>query len=230
MTDIFDSAINHHQELARTWDGRYQSGSFARRAEFFRERVLLSVNVAGHWLDAGCGSGYFSRILAELGANVHGVDGASEMVLAAQAIAADHPAQDRLSFEPVETVEYLQFEDASFDGVLSLSVLEYVPQPELALAEMARVLRPEGSLVISVPYSGSLIRAAGGLRHRLRRGQAGASAYLDSSHFTLRKRDIQPLLSRHGLKLSGVYPCDPSLGGMLALISPNLFFIVAKRI
>ncbi|MEL7469792.1 MAG: class I SAM-dependent methyltransferase [Pseudomonadota bacterium] len=229
MTDTFDKAISHHQDLAAGWDARYLSGSFARRARFFRDSVRPMLEPNGRWLDAGCGSGYFARILAEFGAVVHGIDGASDMVQAARSAARDHPAANRLSFELVETIERLPFEDASFDGVLSLSVLEYVPDPQQALAEMARVLRPGGQLVVSIPNTGSLIRALAALRQRLRRQSAGGSAYLESSHFTVRQVEIAPMLSRHGMALQSVHPCDPSLHGLLARISPNLYFITARR-
>ncbi|MEL7153182.1 MAG: class I SAM-dependent methyltransferase [Pseudomonadota bacterium] len=230
MSDTFDKAIDHHQQLAASWDARYQSGSFARRAAFFRDRVLPTLQPEGQWLDAGCGSGYFARLLAETGATVHGVDGASEMVLAAQAAARDHPAQARLTFGQIETVEALPFETASFEGLLSLSVLEYVPDPQRALSDYARVLKPGGQMIVSVPYTGSLIRAIAGLRQRLKRQQGRGAAYLDSSHFTVRRAEIAPMLAAHGLTLTAIYPCDPSLHGLLARFSPNLFFITATRI
>ena len=229
MNTTFDKAIDHHQQLAASWDARYRSGSFARRAAFFRERVLQGLAAEGRWLDAGCGSGYFARILADAGATVHGVDGASEMVLAARAAASDHPAADRLSFDQIETVEALPFATANFDGLLSLSVLEYVPDPQKGLAEYARVLRPGGRVVVSIPYTGSLIRAVAGLRQRLKRQQGRGAAYLDSSHFTVRRAEIAPMLARHGLSLDAVHPCDPSLRGLLSHLSPNLFFITATR-
>ena len=229
MSDTFDKAIDHHQQLAASWDVRYQSGSFARRATFFRDHVLPTLQAKGNWLDAGCGSGYLARMFADAGATVHGVDGASEMVQAAQAAAVDHPAQDQLTFGQIETVEALPFETASFDGLLSLSVLEYVPDPQQALSEYARVLKPGGQMVVSIPYTGSLIRAIAGLRQRLKRQQGRGAAYLDSSHFTVRKHEIAPMLASHGLMLSAIHPCDPSLHGLLAHLSPNLFFITATR-
>ncbi len=229
MNEIFDNAISHHQQLAANWDARYQTGSFARRAAFFRDQVLPQLDLQGRWLDAGCGSGYFARMLADGGATVLGVDGASDMVEAAKAAAIGHGAAERLGFDKIETVERLPFEDASFDGLISLSVLEYVPHPQQALSEMARVLRPGGQMVVSIPYTGSLVRAIAGLRRRLKRQRGAGSAYLDSSHFTLRKSEVAQMFAQHGLQPTAILGCDPSLYGLLARISPNLYFICAQR-
>jgi SAM-dependent methyltransferase len=49
-------------------------------------------------------------------------------------------------------VTALDFDGASLDAVASLDVLEHVPRHELALAEFARVLRPGGALVFTVPF------------------------------------------------------------------------------
>jgi SAM-dependent methyltransferase len=51
-----------------------------------------------------------------------------------------------------EDVTRLSFRDRSFDAVVSLDVLEHVPDFRRALAEFARVLRPDGVLVLSVPF------------------------------------------------------------------------------
>jgi SAM-dependent methyltransferase len=47
----------------------------------------------------------------------------------------------------------LPFPDASFDTVLSVQVLEHTPRPEVLLSEMARVLRPDGILILTAPFS-----------------------------------------------------------------------------
>ena len=51
-----------------------------------------------------------------------------------------------------ESITHLTFEDASFDVVVSLDVLEHVPDFRRALAECRRVLRPGGTLLLSVPF------------------------------------------------------------------------------
>lgn len=57
-------------------------------------------------------------------------------------------------------VEHLPFPDASVDAVTALDVLEHVPDPCLGLAEIRRVLRPAGVLLVSVPTEGLVLRTA----------------------------------------------------------------------
>lgn len=73
-----------------------------------------------------------------------------------------------------EDVEALSFDDASFDLVISNDVFEHVDSPAAGLREVARVLRPGGEMLFSVPFgyreARSVRRAEGsgeGLRHLL---------------------------------------------------------------
>ena len=100
-------------------------------------------------LDAACGAGYGSAILAEKAAQVTGLDLSAETV----AYASERYAS-------VENVRYVQgsvaelpFADDSFDMVVSFETIEHVPE-ELQYAfrrEIRRVLRPGGLLVMSSP-------------------------------------------------------------------------------
>lgn len=67
-----EAAIRHHERLARGWAERYTTGGFKRRARYFRDHLLPQLEPNGRWLDAGCGSGFFARMLAERGAHVLG--------------------------------------------------------------------------------------------------------------------------------------------------------------
>jgi len=73
-----------------------------------------------------------------------------------------------------EDVERLSFADASFDLVVSNDVLEHVDDPQRAAAEMLRVLRPGGVLLMTIPFHTTLDRnrrrakvTAKGLEHYL---------------------------------------------------------------
>ena len=96
-------------------------------------------------LDVGCGDGSFAAQMARRGAAVTGLDPDPVMIAAAQRRAGIENVQLRL----VEgKSEALPFPDAEFDRVLAVAVLCFVPDAERAIAEMARVLKPGGRLVI----------------------------------------------------------------------------------
>ncbi|WP_027133890.1 class I SAM-dependent methyltransferase [Geminicoccus roseus] len=98
-------------------------------------------------LDLGCGTGSLASALAEAapGAMVTGVD-LSEAYLAH---ARSRSADPRLRFEQGDATA-LTYPDGSFDAVLSLLVLNFVPKAELAVREMARVVRPGGTVAAAV--------------------------------------------------------------------------------
>jgi SAM-dependent methyltransferase len=95
-------------------------------------------------LDAGCGEGYGSAILARAGATVVGVDLEAEVV---EHAAVRYP---EVRFERSDLLA-LPYPEASFDAVVSLQVIEHLERPREFVSECARVLREGGVLVISTP-------------------------------------------------------------------------------
>lgn len=77
-----------------------------------------------------------------------------------------------------EDLENLTFDDASFDVVVTQDVLEHVLRPTVALAEIARVLRPNGLHLFTVPYSPQNPTAA-----RAQPGQDGEILLLAPAHY-----------------------------------------------
>jgi ubiquinone/menaquinone biosynthesis C-methylase UbiE len=119
----------------------YQYEHF-QRYEFFAPRVRgLRV------LDAACGMGYGSRILADAGAElVVGTDIAPEAV----AYASQHFARPNTRFVTGDA-ERLSLPDHSFDLAISFETIEHVPHPNAFLHEVHRVLKPGGTFVCSTP-------------------------------------------------------------------------------
>lgn len=134
---------------AASWPAKYEAGGpLAGRLVQLARAVGELAPPGGELLDLGCGSGELARRLAASGYRVTGCDIAPTMLR--QAATADEPSAVRwVRLEPCW--QALPFAEGSLDAVVSASVLEYVPDPGAVLAECARVLRPGGVLVCTVP-------------------------------------------------------------------------------
>ena len=95
-------------------------------------------------LDAGCGEGYGSAILAERATAVTGID------LDPTVIEHAAEAYPRAQFEAAD-LGALPFPPDSFDAVVSFQVVEHMQSPRDYAAECAKVLRPGGLLIPSTP-------------------------------------------------------------------------------
>lgn len=106
-------------------------------------------------LDAGCGSCAHSVRLARRGFKVHAVDFSQSALDMAQQVVQAKGVHDRITLGRESLLE-LSFADQSFDYVLCWGVMMHIPEVERAVAELARVLKPGGSLVISEGNKSSL--------------------------------------------------------------------------
>jgi SAM-dependent methyltransferase len=103
-------------------------------------------------LDVGTGRGHFARYLVRLGYRVTAVDLSAQMVKAAQAAAR----RSRLEIDvQQQDAEALSFADDRFDVVVSRNLLWTLPDPQRALDDWRRVLRPGGCLLVSDGFWGN---------------------------------------------------------------------------
>jgi SAM-dependent methyltransferase len=101
-------------------------------------------------LDAGCGTGFQSARLAELGYRAHGIDLAGELLRVAR-------QRSRGATHTLGDVAALPYPAGCFHAVTCCgSTLSFVEDPASALAEMARVLRPGGRLLVECEHRTSL--------------------------------------------------------------------------
>jgi len=127
---------------------RWRESELGARTEALEKEAVFALvgKVSGLGvLDVGCGDGAYSIHAAQLGATVTGLD-ISPAMLAAARRRADATG---VSVEWREgRAEALPFPAASYDVVMAVTVLCFVPDAAAAIREMARVLRPGGVIVI----------------------------------------------------------------------------------
>jgi SAM-dependent methyltransferase len=140
------------KEYARLYEG------WTSEALFFNERLrrvleLVAPVSSGKVLDIGCGPGILLSCMGGGQLELFGLDRSPEMVAEAKARTAG------LSVNlAIGRIENLPFPDQSFDVIMALGVLEYLPGLKGSLTEIARIARPTGIIVVSMLNSVSLYR------------------------------------------------------------------------
>jgi ubiquinone/menaquinone biosynthesis C-methylase UbiE len=124
----------------------YDSAQYSRvqRLDPHHERAVasaLGADLTGQRiLEVGCGRGFLLRLLQEAGADAIGIDANPQSI--ATAVTAGTAVGD---------AQALDHPDAAFDAIVSVHTIEHLPDMDAALAEMARVLRPGGRMVLVYP-------------------------------------------------------------------------------
>jgi SAM-dependent methyltransferase len=149
---------------AVTWPAKYApDGPLADRLARLSAAVSRYAQAGDRVLDLGCGTGELTRALAAAGLRTAGCDISRQMLMRAP--------RDRggcvgwVQLEP--SWRTLPFASAAFDVVVASSVLEYVAEPAAVLRECARVLRPGGVVLYTVPDLRHPVRWAEWCAHRL---------------------------------------------------------------
>lgn len=160
MTGHMEQVRRLFDEHAANWSTRYAAGApFEKRLARFAGPLESLVPPPARVLDLGCGTGNLVCHLAAAGYKVVGAEASAAMLNVARG-AGDSP-----------NIEWMLLDDewctlpsctGSYDAVVASSMLEYVEYPASIIAECARVLRPHGVFLCTVPDP----------RHRVRRVEA----------------------------------------------------------
>ena len=141
----------------------WEKGDFTRIAECVRESGEALVKTLGitdglEVMDLGCGDGTTAVPAARLGANVLGVDIASNLVEAGNA-RAQSLGLTNCEFKEGDASDLSAFEDDSFDLVVSIFGAMFAPRPFDVAKEVVRVTRPGGRIVMGnwIPNDPTLV-------------------------------------------------------------------------
>jgi ubiquinone/menaquinone biosynthesis C-methylase UbiE len=143
--------VANADRISEVYKGEIWDEALQQRA---RDRIhWLTGHAGGRVLDVGCSQGIASLVVARNGFEVVGVDVELDRLDYAAADRAREPADvaERVRFVGGSAFA-LPFGDDSFDTVLLGEILEHLDKPEAVLDEVARVLRPDGVVAITVPF------------------------------------------------------------------------------
>lgn len=152
MTDTSPHS-QHHEGTGHHADGRDMAQTLA-----LHDRVVartqqeiarwLGANSGQRVLDAGCGAGGMTAVLAELGASVEAIDVDDEHVALTRERIGSEPLAARVSVSRGDLTRLPQRDAAAFDLVWCSQVIHHLPDMLAGVRELARVTKPGGTVAI----------------------------------------------------------------------------------
>ena len=143
----------HFDEVSEQWGTLYvPQVTFANYNFLIRKRHVLDLfdKQGGRYLDAGCGTGDFIPDLVQRGGEVFALDFAEEMVERARLRVGSSGSGQGVHFSVGDVCD-LTFEPDFFDAIIAVGLVEYLADLDGAFRQMYRVLKPGGSLIVTVP-------------------------------------------------------------------------------
>ncbi len=194
-------------EFGRLWKGRGK----VTEVESSIAKSLISSNGAGRALEAGAGNGRITNILHDSFQEYYALDVIPGFL---EEIKCKHDGTRlvKINGDLLKT----PFRDNSFDTIIMIRVFNFLPNPELALREFHRVLKPGGSLILSYYHTGSLavmvdkVKAMGlgnGVAPMVERGKSRQVLCSQFLEFFYSRSYVNSLAAGAGLVVSGTRSC-----------------------
>lgn len=170
-------------DAATTWGRQVYDKTGAHQFQYYEADLLISsiLRRGTRVLEIGCGTGNSTVVHGGEVRSVVATDVSREMLIRARRRVGRKRFRSRVHYAVVDGC-HLPFRDASFDAVIGRGVaLSYVENPELALREIRRVLRPGGTVAmdamnVNTPVSSS---NSGKVRFRTVRSLGGRPVYIE---------------------------------------------------
>jgi trans-aconitate methyltransferase len=188
------------QQAGKEWNAKDYDQSYSFVWKYGADLIeLLAPQPGERILDLGCGTGHLTARIAEMGAEVTGMDSSEEMVEKAR---GNYP---NLSFERMDA-RSLPFA-AEFDAVFSNAVLHWVKPPEQAVASIAKALRPGGRFVAEFGGKGNIKAIVDAVTESLHAAGVSNAGDLNPWYFPSIP-EYSTLLERSGLETASAWLFD----------------------
>lgn len=151
----------------------------------FVEKVLRKNKKEEIYIDLGIGTGRFSKSLLKKGKKVYGLDFSKEMIEVAKRELKAFLKSGQIRFELHDLNKPLLYPDNTFDGAVCIRVIKYVKHWEKLIGEIARVLKPEGVLILEISNKYSV--------------QSISSLF--TNYFTFNPGEVELILKEHGFRI-----------------------------
>lgn len=203
MSEI--TTATYFDKRSSEWEELYaKDPRFARRFKLLTEFIAPFVKRYNTKtvLDYGCGTGLYSRWLAQQGVTVTSLDVSDEMLRRGRELSKGLPITfERASDEAIAA-------HAPYDAVISLSVLEYINDWKHTLLTLNASMKPGGVLVLSVPNPEGGVRRLESLIYRIRHATKGKlfgkrGDYLAHQRWTISTREFDKIVISCGFAKRG---------------------------
>jgi SAM-dependent methyltransferase len=199
VNELDDAAV---ERLVARLEGRAKDRVFTRLLDKYAAKLKLPASA--RVLEIGCGTGAVARALASqpgFSGKIIGIDHSLRFLDAARNFAQQEGVAERVEFR-IGDAHRLEFPDASFDAAVAHTVISHVTEPEAVLRELARVVRPGGTVVVFDGDYASLTYALPDHELGRRMDRALAAASFNNP---LVMRDLPRLLPELGLTLTAAW-------------------------
>jgi ubiquinone/menaquinone biosynthesis C-methylase UbiE len=231
---ILKQNIKYYDAEASVYDkNRYESVA-GRRVDRFQKQLLanylMELSGDAKVLELGCGTGRFLPYLINMGYQLTGID-VSRLMLekARERVLSEVTAPVVLLHNDADT---MPFADAYFDAVYSILVINLIQDYQKTFKEVARVVKPGGLFIFSVPNLNSIYFPAGiYINLRKKTATSNKSGYRYSHWFT--RTEISKTLKKTGFIMESVQGQPPNVrmkDGARPLTRPIIRWMFAKSV
>lgn len=143
-TNLSEQKVNQQYDKMASWYDRRWQGYIDKTLAFCVDWSQISEGE--RVIDVACGTGEFAKLILQRNSTqqISGIDLSANMLQVARQKCRAYP---NVEFQQAKA-DKLPFSAESFDVIVCASAFHYFDEPQLALSDMKRVLKPQGRLII----------------------------------------------------------------------------------